>query len=708
MKRLISILFLFPFLCLHADEGMWMLGRLSQKTKQLMTELGLKVPFSELYTTGEPSLKDAIVSFGGFCSGVVVSQEGLVFTNHHCGFDAIQQHSSVEHDYLKNGFVARGKGEELPNPDLYVSFLIRTEEVTARVLEALAPDMNENQRRVVVDSVSLAIQSEIYEKDSLLYGVVNSYYEGNEYYLSVYKNYYDVRLVFAPPSSVGKFGGDTDNWVWPRHTGDFSVFRIYAGKDNEPAAYSPENVPYRPAYVPAISLKGYEEGTFCMTLGYPGSTERYLSSFGIKERMEAINTALIDIRAVKQAIWKEVMKGNDSIRIKYASKYATSANYWKNSIGMNKAIEKLHVIEKKQELERLLKRWIQEKPDERGKYLHILTELELNYRNRFETVRASAFFGESFMNAPEVIGLGYQILNFDFSDDSLNVSRKVRDLEKKYDNLDLSVDKRVFIAMLKEYREKVPASYLPDVYATIDSQYKGDYMEFADYIYSHSNLTSPKGFRYLAERDSTFNLIEDPITVFVLDLIVKSYDMGQSMDEITKNIERNERLLNEAMREMREEGNFYPDANSTMRLSIGIVGGYSPKDAVKYNYYTTAKGVFEKVAQYKGNPDFEVQPALLDLLSKQDFGKYADSSGNMNICFISDNDITGGNSGSGMFNGEGQLIGLAFDGNWEAMSGDILFEPNLQRCVGVDIRYMLFLIEKYGEATHLIEELQLY
>ena len=353
----------------QADEGMWMLGNLNKQTRRAMKELGLQMPADKLYSSRRPSLKDAVVSFGGFCSGVVVSEDGLVFTNHHCGFSSVQQHSSVEHDYLKDGFVARNRSEELPNPELYVRFLLRTENVTKRVLGAVKPEMTEPERSGAVDSVMFAISEEVARKDSTLVGIVDAYYGGNEFWLSVYRDYNDVRLVFAPPSSVGKFGWDTDNWVWPRHTGDFCVFRIYAGKNNRPADYSPENVPYRPEYVAPISLDGYKEGSFCMTLGYPGSTERYLSSFGIEEMMNNGNQAQIDVRGIKQAIWKREMDRRDSIRIKYASKYDESSNYWKNSIGVNRAIRKLHVLEKKRAMERELRRWIQQTPGEREKLL---------------------------------------------------------------------------------------------------------------------------------------------------------------------------------------------------------------------------------------------------------------------------------------------------------------------------------------------------
>ena len=708
MKRLFVLLFpVFCFVSLYAGEGMWMLNNLNQRTVQVMNDLGLKMSPEELYSAKQPSLKDAIVSFGGFCSGVVVSEDGLVFTNHHCGFDAIQQHSSVEHDYLKNGFVASSVAEELPNPDLYVSFLIRTEDVTKRVLSAVSPEMQETDRSIAVDSMMVLIQDEGYAEDSLLRYIVTPYYGGNEYYLSVYKDYNDVRLVFAPPSSVGKFGGDTDNWVWPRQTGDFSVFRIYAGKNNEPADYSPDNVPYQPDYVAPVSLQGYKEGSFCMTIGYPGETERYLSSFGTAERMNADNAAMIEVRGVKQAIWKEAMEKSDSVRIKYSSKYAMSANYWKNSIGMNKAITDLQVIEQKQEQEKALRNWIQQKPDERKQYIHVLTDLELNYRNREEAVRAAAFFGESFFNGSDLISLALGILNFDFGGDEQSIERNAREISNLYKDLDLSVDEEVLVAMLESYRNEVDTAYLPAVYETIHKKYHHNYRKYVESLYSRSRLTSTDGFECLLRKDSTFVVFDDPVAALALDLLVKYYDITQKMETTSASIKQGERMLNAAVREMNEDRNYYPDANSTMRLSFGLVGGYTPKDAVRFSYYTTTKGIFEKVRKYKGDSDFEVEPALLDLLDQKKFGRYASPAGEMNVCFISDNDITGGNSGSAMFNGEGELIGLAFDGNWEAMSGDIIFEPALQKCIGVDIRYVLFIIDKYAGASHLVQELKL-
>ncbi len=688
----------------HAHEGMWMLGNLNKDTRKAMKDLGLKLSPKELYNPSKPSLKDAVVSFGGFCSGVVVSNDGLVLTNHHCGFSAIQQHSSVEHDYLKNGFVARTKEEELSNPELYVRFLIRMEDVTKRVLGVIVPGMSETDRRVVTDSVMLAIQEEIHAKDSTLVGVVDPYYAGNEFWLSVYRDFNDVRLVFAPPSSVGKFGWDTDNWVWPRHTGDFSVFRIYANKNNQPADYSPDNVPYRPEYVVPLSLDGYKEGSFCMTLGYPGTTERYLSSFGVEEMMNGLNQAMIDVRGVKQAIWKRAMDKDEAVRIKYAAKYDESSNYWKNSIGSNEAIVNLKVLEKKRAMENSLKQWIRNTPAEHDSLLHLLSSLELNYKSRQETNRAIAYLGESFMNGPELIQLGLEILNFDFGAEEKYIVAKIKGILERYANLDLNIDKDVFVAMLKEYRTKVDSTYLPEMYHSIANDYAGNERAYVDSLYAHSQLVSPKGLKRFFDRDTTYNIMDDPAISLCIDLIVKYFEMNQSIAAASDNIAHEERLYNAAIRRMYADRNYYPDANSTMRLSFGTVKGYSPKDGVDYDYYTTTKGILEKVKTHLGNSDFEVGADVLSLLASKNFGRYADKKGDMNVCFISTNDITGGNSGSAMFNNRGELLGLAFDGNWEAMSGDIIFEPKLQRCVGVDIRYILFIIDKYAKATNLMKE----
>ena len=707
LKYILIAVCCFCTLAGQADEGMWMLGNLNKQTRKAMKELGLQMPADKLYSPKRPSLKDAVVSFGGFCSGVVVSEDGLVFTNHHCGFSSVQQHSSVEHDYLKNGFVARSREEELPNPELYVRFLLRTEDVTKRVLGAVKPSMNEMERSSVVDSVMMVIGGEVSRKDSTLIGVVDAYYGGNEFWLSVYRDFNDVRLVFAPPSSVGKFGWDTDNWMWPRHTGDFCVFRIYADRNNRPAEYSPSNVPYHPEYVAPISLDGYKEGSFCMTLGYPGNTERYLSSYGIEEMMNNSNQAQIDIRGVKQAIWKREMDSNDSVRIKYASKYDESSNYWKNSIGMNRAIRKLGILEKKRDMEQEIRRWIQQNPAERETLLQLFTDLELNYKNRRAVNRAQAYFVESFLYAPELVQIALKILNFDFEGEEKSVIAGLKSIVEQYSNLDLEIDKEVFVAVLKEYRSKVDDdTFLPDIYRTIAQQYNGSEKAYVDTLYARSELVTTRGLKRFLEQDTTFHILEDPAISLGIDMLTMLFDMNMQMQLPTSEIVKGERLLNSAIRRMCASRNFYPDANSTMRLSFGTVCGYTPFDGAEYGYYTTTKGILEKVRAHAGDVDFEVQPEIQALLSSGDFGKYADEKGEMKVCFISNNDITGGNSGSAMFNDKGELLGLAFDGNWEAMSSDILYDAKMQRTIGVDVRYILFMMEKFGRAEHLIGELK--
>lgn len=706
LRCLIGTLCLAFAAVVYADEGMWMLGDLNKETRRTMKELGLELTAKQLYDPARPSLKDAVVSFGGFCSGVVVSREGLVFTNHHCGFSSIRQHSTVEHDYLRDGFVARSHEEELPCPELYVRFLVRQENVTKRVLSAVRPGMDESDRSMAIDSVMWVIGHEVMEKDSTTVGSVDAYYGGNEFWLSVYRDYTDVRLVFAPPSSIGKFGWDRDNWEWPRHTGDFSVFRIYADRDNRPATYSPDNVPYQASSVAPISLDGYHEGSFCMTLGYPGSTDRYLSSYGIEERLLHTNQAQIDVRGVKQAIWKREMDRRDSIRLMYASKYSESSNYWKNSIGMNRAVRRLHVLDKKRALEWELQQWIDSKPRERKLLSTLLSDLEKNYRARRETNRAEAYFIEAFLNGPELVQLALDILNFDFEAEQEQVVAGLKALVERYANLDLGIDKEVFAAMLDVYRDKVDTLYLPPMYHAIDSLFGGNSRAYVDDLYARSEITTPRGLKRFLERDSTYNLYEDPAVTLGIDLITKFFELTYQGYGPSREIVRGERLFNAAVRRMYDDRNFYPDANSTLRLSFGTVRGYEPFDGAVYNYYTTVQGVLEKAKSYADDPDFQVQPEWLELLSSGDFGRYADRDGQMKVCFISDNDITGGNSGSAMFNERGELLGLAFDGNWEAMSSDILYEPELQRTVGVDIRYVLFVIEKYGKAAHLIRELQ--
>ena len=706
-KYYILIFLLLSTSMLRADEGMWLLGRVDKNLRVTMKEMGLEVPFDKVYNPKYPSLTSAVVSFGGFCSGVVVSKEGLVLTNHHCGLRSVQQHSTVDHDYLKYGFSAPTQADELPNHELFVRFLLETKDVTKRVLKAVKKDMTEGERSLMINMTMQAIADEVSEKDPTLVGVVDSYYGGNEFWLSIYRDYTDVRLVFAPPSSIGKFGWDTDNWMWPRHTGDFCVFRIYAGADNMPADYSPDNVPYRPDYVAPISLAGYNEGSFCMTLGYPGETDRFLSSFGIEEMMNGMNQAMIDIRGIKQEIWKKLMNESDSIRIKYASTYDESSNYWKNSIGTNKAIKELKVIEKKKLLESTLLRWIQDTPAERKNLLHLLSSLELNYKDRRQNNHDMAYFAETFLNSTDLVKFALMIMNLDTEGDEKQLMSTLHEIVTGYEHFDPNVDKEVLASLLEVYPDYVSESAIPAIYDSISLNYNNDIRAYVDSLYAHSKLTSIDGLHMIMQQDSTYNIFDDPAVSLTFDLLSTYFMLNGEMQEASDNIQRDERLLNAAVRRMNDDKQFYPDANSTLRLSFGTIQGYSPSDGAYFNYYTTPMGIFEKMRDHAGDPDFEVSPRLLELFSDGDFGRYADKKGELKVNFISNNDITGGNSGSAMFNGDAELIGLAFDGNWEAMSGDIAFEPNLQRCIGVDIRYILFVIEKFGKSTHIIQELDI-
>lgn len=711
MKKLYTL-----FICLacllpvKAEEGMWMLSHLSAETIKQMQALGLQLTPQQLYNPNGNSLKDAVVSFGGFCTGVVVSPDGLVFTNHHCGFESIQQHSSTEHDYLKNGFIAKSRKEEAPNPDLFVSFLLRTENVTNRVLSAIPSTASEEERALMVDSICTLIQNEVLEADSTLSPIVTPYFAGNEYYLSIYRDYHDVRLVFAPPSSVGKFGGDTDNWMWPRHTGDFSVFRIYADKDNNPATYSEDNVPYHAQTYAPISLKGYEEGTFSMTIGYPGETSRYLSSYGIQERMKGWNAAMIQVRGVKQEVWKKYMAMDQAIRIKYDSKYSESSNYWKNSIGMNESIEKLHILEQKQTLENKLKEWVKAKPETRSKYAHVIENLDKAYAGRANATRIFYYLVESFFSSSDLMQIALDLMQSDFSEDEEEGMAQFNRIMEGYKDIDIQVDKEVLIAMLKNYKEQMQGleNALPDTYAMIDSVYGDSIEKYCDHIYATSAFISENSLLKLLKSGDVQAINADPIASITMDMYIKLMEIRMACREESMLIEENERLLNAALREMDMSQPFYSDANSTMRMSFGTVKGYTMANGQPSGIYCDTQGLLTKAALQKQNKDYFLEENLIQRFSSQKFGKYADrKSKKMQVCFLSTNDITGGNSGSPVFDGKGQLIGLAFDGNWEAMSSDIAFDAKLTRCISVDIRYVLYMIDKWGGDSALMKELTL-
>lgn len=705
MKRFVlSFVAVFSLIALHADEGMWLLKELNRQSAERMKELGFTFPIDSLYSEENPSLKDAVVIFGGGCTGVAVSRQGLIFTNHHCGYDAIQKHSSVEHDYLKEGFVSQSNQEELYTEGLAVSFLQKTEDVTERVTMGINESTSEYDRYAIIDSLSEAILAP-YKNSEFLNARIVPFYTGNKYYLIVYEVFRDVRMVFAPPSSIGKFGGDTDNWQWPRHTGDFAVFRVYANKENKAAYYSPDNVPYKPKYSVPISVKGYKDNGYAMTIGYPGSTERYLSSWGITQMMESENIPRIQVRTVKQDIWREAMNADDAVRIKYAVKFSRSSNYWKNAMGMNQALKKLNVVEGKRALESRLNSWINSNEANRARYGGLLDNLRDAYENSSGSVAVGTYFAETFSNGIEIVRFANIIRASGITDktDLSNYAKsRLADLYKDYEP---ELDRKVMPALLRLYAEKVPAAFLPDIYETINKKFKGDYEKYADWVFEKSKFTDINNLTAMIAKSSDKDIEKDPVMELANSISAIRMKLVENLGPYYPAIDAGARKYMAALIEMEPDKTFYPDANFTQRLSYGSVKGYKPSDAVEYDYYTTTQGVLEK--ENPSSPEFTVQDYILDNLRAGQWGRYADEDGTMHVGFLSTNDITGGNSGSPVFNGKAELIGLAFDGNWEALSGDIVFEPELQRTISVDIRYVLYTIDKIMNCPRIIEELEL-
>ena len=708
MKKLWAVLLLLVASGhVFADEGMWVLKELNKQNLARMKELGFTPTYEQLYSETDPCVANAVVIFGGGCTGITVSNEGLVFTNHHCGFGSIQQLSSVEHDYLKDGFVSQTKEEELAVPGLSVRYLRETVDVSDRINSQIASIPEEHLRLAAADSIGQVIADSVGSSEFLAADVI-PFYNNNKYFLVVYDVFRDVRMVFAPPSSVGKFGGDTDNWMWPRHTGDFSVFRVYANGDNKPAEYSKDNKPYTPKYVAEVSLQGYKEKDYAMTIGFPGSTDRYLSSWGVQLRIEDSNKPRIEVRGIKQAIWKDAMLASDAVRIKYASKYAGSSNYWKNSIGMNKGLARLNVIDRKKEEEAAFAAWVSQDPARKEKYGEVLTLLEKGYTSASEYQKIATYLGETFGSGTEIVRLARMIQGVDVKGSTPEeIDIFIEDqLKPFYKDYVPELDQKVLAAMMKVAKERVPAGNLPDIYKKVDKKYKGDYDKYAADVFNKTVLLSEdKVIAMLKDPKLYAKLKKDPAAELSLSVLISLFELQQLLGESHFDIQKGERLYFAGLKEMYPDKALSSDANFTMRVSYGSVGGYRPFDAASYNYYTTQAGILEK--EDPESDEFWVQSEILDLVRNKDFGSYANENGDLQLCFLSNNDITGGNSGSPVFDKNARLIGLAFDGNWEAMSGDIAFEPDLQRTISVDIRYVLFMIDKWGKCPRLIEELKL-
>ena len=678
-----------------ADEGMWMLPYLQKMNAKDMKARGCKLSAEEIYSMNNSSLKDAIVIFGGGCTGEIVSPDGLLFTNHHCGYGSIQALSSVEHDYLKNGFWAMSRAEEIPAPGLKVRFIRKIVDVTSDVLGAV-PDIagGEERSRLVAEHAE-AVKSRFEAENPGMEISVKPFFGGNQFFAFVIEVFSDVRLVGTPPTSIGKFGGDTDNWMWPRHTGDFSIFRVYAGPDNKPADYAPENRPYKAEKFLKVSLNGYDEADFAMIMGFPGSTQRYMTSYEIDRMLEVENPQRIFIRGERQAILKEDMAASDRVRIQYASKYAQSSNYWKNSIGMSRGIKRLDVKGRKQEQEAAFRAWAAKNTLPTEGYVDALDKIRESVEETLPSYASLQYLQEAFLRAVEILTPARY-------SGSLKGAELEEALKGFYKDYNMPTDRRVAKRMFRIVKEN--CKELPSVFAeVIDKRFGGDTDAYVDYLYDNSVFADEQ--RALAAVASGKELKEDPAAVLSESIVGKMRELSKAQKEGRQKYADGHRLYIAGLMRMQPKKAWASDANFTIRLTYGRILPYNPADGIRYNYYTTLKGVMEK--ENPENPtEFTVPAKLKELYAAKDFGRYANAKGELPTCFLADCDITGGNSGSPVLNAKGSLIGLAFDGNWEAMSGDVAFEPELQRTIAVDVRYVLFVIDKFAGAGWLLDELQ--
>ena len=698
----------------YADEGMWMLTDLKQQNAAVMQDLGLDIGIDEVYCPDNVSLKDAVVHFGGGCTGEVISAEGLVLTNHHCGYSYIQQHSSVEHDYLTDGFWAMTREQELPCEGLSVTFIDRILDVTEYVKEQLAQDEDPEGLNYLSPAYLAAVASRFAEKEKIYTDEFTTlelkpFYGANKYYLFVKTHYADVRMVGAPPSSIGKFGADTDNWMWPRHCGDFSIFRIYASKEGKPASYSADNVPLKVKRHVAINLKGVKEGDFTFVMGFPGRNWRYMISDEVEERMQTTNFMRDTVRGVRLRVLAEEMGKDDRTRIQYAAKYASSANYWKNAIGMNEGLVRLKVLDKKKRQQEQLLAFGEETGNDA-------------YRQAYESIRnivakrRNAVYHQQAIYEALMLGTEFsKIPDTDLLLDALRnapekVKTAVEELRaegKKFFNKDYSpvVDRKVSKQLIALYARLIPAEQRISIFRVIDDEYEGSTDAFVDACFTRSVFSSPEALEKFLKRPDAGTLEKD-LMVRYAKSVKEGYEAaGEAMKAETNAYNQAHKVWVAGMMELRQkEGKaVYPDANSTLRLTYGKIGSYEPADGKEYLYYTTLKGVMEK--EDPDNPEFVVPSKLKELYADKDFGEYAMPDGRMPICFVTATDNTGGNSGSPVFNAKGELIGTAFDRNYEGLTGDIAYNPQLQRAACVDIRYTLFIIDKYAGARHLIDEM---
>lgn len=712
LKKSIILLYFITTVALQsfADEGMWMLTLLEKLTMDTMQNMGCKLSADDIYRINNGSLKDAVMIFGGGCTAELISPKGLIITNHHCGFSDIQALSSVDTDYLTDGFWAMSQEEELYSEGLEVVFMHSLEDVTDSILSKIPDTLTYEERLDKINEISLEMEDRVC--DTIHYeAMVESYYFGNKFYLVIYETYKDIRLVGAPPTSIGKFGYDTDNWMWPRHTGDFSMFRIYTDPDGKPAEYSEDNIPLKSDVYLPISLNGIRKNDFTMVLGFPGYTDRYMSSYGIEEIYKVINPNRVKIRGIRLELLKKDMQRDDKIRIQYATKYAHSSNYWKYSMGQNRGINRLKVIDKKKTQEDKFTEWIEADSIRKSIYGDILSNLKKAYHEKRPYTHAQQYLYECFILSSEILRLANLCGStaISFSDKSFSASGKdsiisecKEMVSEHFKDFNLETDKKVTIAMLELYQNNVPSSQYPKLYKTIEKKYKNDIHKYVSSLYKKSLFASEEKLMRFLNNPSVRKITKD-MAYMAARSIFNEYTKNRNQAKDTYyTIQENNALFMKGLMEMYPDKKFYPDANFTMRLSYGTVQDIYPQDAVYYNYFTTLKGVMEK--EDPGNYEFKVPEKLIELYREKDYGPY-DQNDTIVTCFITNNDITGGNSGSPVFNTNGELVGLAFDGNWESMSGDIIYESQLQRCICVDIRYVLFIIDKYAEAGYLLDEM---
>ena len=726
MKKL-SLTFALIFAMMgivRADEGMWLPMFVERLNYVDMQKMGLQLTPEELYSINNSSLKDAIVGLsngpaprGFFCTGEIVSANSLLFTNHHCGYSSIAALSTVEHDYLNEGFAAKNFSEELPAEGVSASFLVRMEDVTAEILSVVTDDMDWMARNKAINDKVKELE-EAASEGGKLNPVIKGFFEGNEYYMFVYKTYTDVRLVFTAAQSIGKFGGDTDNWMWPRHTGDFSVFRVYADENGEPAEFSENNKPLTPKHSLPISLDGVHPDDFTMIWGFPGSTERYMTSYGINYNVDTFYPIVYEVFKAETDVMDEYMKVDKAVNIAYADNKAGLANTWKNFEGQITMLRKNKVAERKAELEKQFTEWVNADEDRKAEYGDVLETLEVMYAQLGEA--AGTLFYPNFLVQLNPMGIASEFTEYYEVAKSKEATKEEKqaaadalkeiNVDELFKDLDARVEKDMLVAVMNIYSTKFDAEELPELLQKLLKKQKGNWTALAEYIFDNSMFSTPEGVKAFIEKPNAKKMEKDPAFLMMGAMMEQIYSIVPAYRMANIAISEANHEFVKGLREFyaatQPDKVLYPDANSTMRMSYGSVKDYSPADAITYDYVCTANGILEKYIP--GDFEFDAPQRLLDLIEMRDFGQYADDNGELITCFLSTNDITGGNSGSPIMNGKGELIGLAFDGNWEAMSGDVNFEPKLQRTINVDIRYVLFIIDKVYGATNLIDELEIH